>query len=518
MKKFFGTLAVSAALLGSAHANPFTDVPSGHWAYNAINHVVQSGIMKGYRGGMFKGKETVTRYEMAIIISRLVKKAHDGHGGAGTAVSSDVRRTMDRLGEEFMDELDLIGARLTALENAFHEHVVDGGEAGSSDGVNISGDIRFRTEFWNMDTSPTTDVSDDVTLHRTRLNFEKSIGDADIFAQLQHSGSFGDRAGTMADMGMSIHQVYSTIHFGDEGNTRDLQIGRFGMAYGDETLIGTVGWSNVGRTFDGFRYTAKEQGDSFGYDFFYTNVTDDDPTGMLAGAAANDDQFMGFNLSWDDVLKGEANVFWYDNGRDATVAAGDNVSTVGFNWSRSNDDSHYYFQYAQQSGDTGTAAGLPEYDGSMMRMTGTYDYDDDKTVSLDYQSYSGDDAGTDMSNWQRLYDTGHAILGFADVYTQAGVGTSGIDDLSLNFAYDYSDISAFGLAYHMFSANEVAGAGIDDDLGTELDLTWAYKYSDDVNFKFGYSAFSAGALATDATPGISAMDRTFGWVTTNVKF
>ena len=145
MKRIFSTLAVSAMLMGSVQANPFADVPSGHWAYNAINHVVQSGVMKGYRGGMFKGKETVTRYEMAIIISRLLNKHKGG------AVSSDVRRTMDRLGEEFMDELDLIGARLTALENAFHEHVTDGGDAGSGTGIKISGEMQFRNEFWSFD-------------------------------------------------------------------------------------------------------------------------------------------------------------------------------------------------------------------------------------------------------------------------------------------------------------------------------------------------------------------------------
>jgi len=514
MKKFFGTLAVSAALIGSAHANPFTDVPSGHWAYNAINHVVQSGIMKGYRGGMFKGKETVTRYEMAIIISRLVKKAHDGHGGAGTAVSSDVRRTMDRLGEEFMDELDLIGARLTALENAFHEHVVDGGDTGGN-GVNISGDIRFRTEFWDNDVAPggTVSTSDNMTLHRTRLNLDKSVGDADVHVQLQHSGMFGNGfSGNLADGGMSIHEVYTTIHYGDEGNTRDLQIGRFGMAYGDETLIGTVGWSNVGRTFDGIRYTAKEQGDNFSYDAFFTNLRD-----SANAAAGSDDNFMGFNLSWDEVLEGSANVFWYS--RHAAVAGGsdDSLSTVGFNWSRSDDDWNYYIQYAQQSGDDSVAAGVTgvEYDGSMMRLTASYDYDEDKTVSVDYQSYSGDDAGTDNSGWQVLYPTGHAIQGFADV-----IAHTNIDDLSLNFKYDYSDTSAWGLAYHMFTANEVA-ANTDDDMGSEIDLTYSYKYSDDVNFKFGYAAFSEGGsqdVISATNQGISPRDTTFGWITTNVKF
>ena len=49
---------------------------------------------------------------MATIISRLLKRA----GGSNDA---DVRRTLDRLGEEFMDELDLIGARLYSFGRCF---------------------------------------------------------------------------------------------------------------------------------------------------------------------------------------------------------------------------------------------------------------------------------------------------------------------------------------------------------------------------------------------------------------
>jgi len=516
MKRIFGTLAVSAMLMGSVQANPFTDVPSGHWAYNAINHVVQAGVMKGYRGGMFKGKETVSRYEMAIIISRLLNKMK------GNAISSDVRRTMDRLGEEFMDELDLIGARLTALENAFHEHVTEGGDMGSGNGVNISGEVRVRTELWDADTGATTDASDDFTLLRSRINMEKSVDNADVVAQLQVSGSFGNGAGANAalgDDGISIHQIYTNLHFGEDGNTRDLQVGRFEMAYGNESLIGAVNWSNVGRTFDGFRYTSREAGDDFGWDLFYTNLTDDAQAAMGANGAGNpgtfgnDDQFMGFNLMWDEVLEGGLNVFYYKRNSD-NVAAGNRLNTLGFNWSREDDEWNYYLQYAQQSGDTSGLAGAAEYDGDALHLNIGYDYDDDKSVALDYQVYSGNDATTANSNeaFQVLYPTGHAFLGAADQFAQTNV-----DDLSLHFKWDKDEKSSWGLAYHMFSANEVA-ANVDDDLGTEIDLTYSYKYSNDVSWNLGYAAYSEGALPTDATPGISGRDATFAWVTTNVKF
>ena len=38
-----------------AFAGPFSDVPSDHWAYRAVNHLQQEGIIVGYPDGTFKG-------------------------------------------------------------------------------------------------------------------------------------------------------------------------------------------------------------------------------------------------------------------------------------------------------------------------------------------------------------------------------------------------------------------------------------------------------------------------------
>lgn len=63
----------------------YTDLAAGHWATNAINLVSSSGIMKGYADGSFKPNQTITRAEMATILSRLVTN------GQGNAVSfSDI--------------------------------------------------------------------------------------------------------------------------------------------------------------------------------------------------------------------------------------------------------------------------------------------------------------------------------------------------------------------------------------------------------------------------------------------
>lgn len=55
----------------------YSDIAAGHWAAQAIHQVSTSGIMKGYADGSFKPNQTITRAEMATILSRLVKNAQE---------------------------------------------------------------------------------------------------------------------------------------------------------------------------------------------------------------------------------------------------------------------------------------------------------------------------------------------------------------------------------------------------------------------------------------------------------
>ena len=83
-------LAIVVAAPCFAAANPTQTVPFDHWAYNAVDQLVQKGIIIGYPDGTFKGDRAMTRYEFAMAISRLldVMKAQ----GGGIAVSAPLYR------------------------------------------------------------------------------------------------------------------------------------------------------------------------------------------------------------------------------------------------------------------------------------------------------------------------------------------------------------------------------------------------------------------------------------------
>lgn len=54
--------------------NFFTDVPEDHWALDSVNKLVKMGVTQGYPDGTFRGREEITRYEMAIFLSKMAHK------------------------------------------------------------------------------------------------------------------------------------------------------------------------------------------------------------------------------------------------------------------------------------------------------------------------------------------------------------------------------------------------------------------------------------------------------------
>ncbi len=124
-------MAMALGVTASAYAaNPFSDVPAGHWAYDAVNKLAAEGVVDGYPDGTYGGDKLMTRYEMAQIVAKAMAK------GAN----------VDKLAAEFADELDSLGVRVANLEK-------------KADNVKITGQIRASYR----------DVDGDTKSHQGRL-------------------------------------------------------------------------------------------------------------------------------------------------------------------------------------------------------------------------------------------------------------------------------------------------------------------------------------------------------------
>ncbi|MBE8951565.1 MAG: S-layer homology domain-containing protein [Quinella sp. 1Q7] len=129
MKKTVVAALAAAFVVGAtsttfAAANPFSDVPAGHWAYNSVAKLAAEGVIEGYGDGTYRGDRNITRYEMAQMVAKAMAKNPSGANKA----------ELDRLAAEFRDELDALGVRVSNLEKY-------------ADKVTWTGELRYR--YWN---------------------------------------------------------------------------------------------------------------------------------------------------------------------------------------------------------------------------------------------------------------------------------------------------------------------------------------------------------------------------------
>ena len=281
-------MAMALGVTASAYAaNPFSDVPAGHWAYDSISKLAAAGVIEGYGDDTFRGDRLMTRYEMAQIVAKAMAK------GAN----------VDKLAAEFADELDALGVRVAALEK-------------KADNVKITGQIR-----WHY-----ADISGDKSAYqhqlRTRLLLTGKVNDSWNYVTMLENRS--DKSDYLGDEGTAVQRAYLDGRLGGAkvmagrwnltrepgGNIYDNRVDGVKIGYGDKVKLGayyaklaTTSWKKYALGGDamgtnafgkkGYAWgvdAAAKLGDKVtlfaGYDKFKDHHTDDDDGIFDAGLAA----------------------------------------------------------------------------------------------------------------------------------------------------------------------------------------------------------------------------------------
>jgi hypothetical protein len=115
-----GLLTVLSMGFGLAQ---FSDVPAGHWAKEAVEALAAKGILVGFPDGTFRGNETLTRYQAALIIYRLLQQIEEelkakGESPTMEAMSSEDLEALKNAIQELAAELAALGVRVSALEDS----------------------------------------------------------------------------------------------------------------------------------------------------------------------------------------------------------------------------------------------------------------------------------------------------------------------------------------------------------------------------------------------------------------
>ena len=236
-KKLLAALVATMAVGTTAFAaNPFVDVPSDSWAYKSVVELADAGIIQGVDGQYFQGERNITRYEAAEMVAKAM-----AHQDKATV---EQRALINKLADEYADELNNLGVRVSALEN----------KVGN---VKLSGDFRLRYQHKNATPGLEDEVGNDASwTYRVRLRANAQVNDkvSVTYGLSTNNQSFSNNnAATAADP-----DIYTDIAKVDAqlGKNVTLSVGRT-----DAYVLGNGYGYNYGDAFD--RAELKYANDSF---------------------------------------------------------------------------------------------------------------------------------------------------------------------------------------------------------------------------------------------------------------
>ena len=284
-------------------ANPFVDVPSDSWAYKSVVELADAGIIQGVDGEHFQGQRNITRYEAAEMVAKAM--AHMDKA------SVEQRALINKLADEYADELNNLGVRVSALENRVGN-------------VKLTGDARIRYRYQSegdkfkdangnekvVNDKQTNDNSWD---YRVRVRANAQVNDRTKVTYGITTGvrSFADNGPASSENNVTTDLANVDYNFG--GNNWDLLVGRYEYDMGNGHGYGFL----YGDTFDGaqLQYHNDKFAATAGYGKFKESLMagDKDYDGVKTGYGELDGFFGGGRAA------GSAVGVYYN---DYTVAGG----------------------------------------------------------------------------------------------------------------------------------------------------------------------------------------------------
>jgi hypothetical protein len=405
--------------------------------------------------------------------------------------------------------------------------------------LNLGAEVRHRYEYWkDYDFNSAVNDKDDVIGQRVRLNFE-IIPTETVkgFIQVQDTRAWGNASvyplngipvptvgsgnNTLASQGAStdLHQAYFSALNKKSGLS--IQAGRQEWSYGTQKVIGPVGWSNVGRAFDGVRVRHDKK--SITTDFLWSRISEGGRT--RAGAAVIDRvdaDFYGvystlkfvkshpFDLYWLTLSDGEATA------GEAGVSGHTHYHTAGLQLSKVRPAGRLSIEYGTELNyQFGKRSGM---DHEAYAVHGRFGVGSAKwplqaRLLYQFDLASGDTNRADgkSETFQQLFPTVHLWHGYLDLVARQNV----MDHWVALYTVPAKDWKA-GLHFHALSAAEGTdalyrangavirvpppGGSGGTDFGKEIDLIVDKKMNANWALQAGFGQFLTGKYLANVLP------------------
>ncbi len=292
---------------------------------------------------------------------------------------------------------------------------------------------------------------------------------------------------------LDFHQAYFAV---DNlfGTAFRLKVGRQELAYGNQRLVGSVGWSNVGRTFDAA--VAAYRTDAVSVDVF---------TAQLQGSTVNTFSqnlhglYSTFRLA--EAHLADAFVLLDDN-RDV-VADGPEAGskklqryTLGAYLHGKPAPFDYALEAVYQSGKMALADAQERASIGAYLVSGALGFTVHKAKKLrigaHYTRLSGDDNPADGAarTFNTLFATNHKFYGFMDYFPRT-FSPYGLQDVALSVGLNPTPALGLKVDLHHFASERGIDTTGQQALGQEIDLSVKYKYNDSFSLAAGASFFLA---------------------------
>ena len=271
----FAATLLMTSVVSAAAANPFADVPKGHWAYASLTKLEQGNVLTA--GKDFDGNKIITRYDMAQLVGAALANKDK--------YSADVQQNvLPKLTAEFADELNSLGVRIAKLEVA-------------GDNVNFNGQIRWHY----VDNYRSKHDSNDDHQLRSRIYINGKVNETwDYHAMLENKQDFH----TNAEEGKTgFERAYVTGPLGGAKVTA----GAFGNLMAEGNIYDT--------NFDGIKF---EFGDVIKYSLLYGEADIERDNKMFVATASykdyDYDAAIGYHRINYDEGNPAANTIWSAGG------------------------------------------------------------------------------------------------------------------------------------------------------------------------------------------------------------
>lgn len=381
----------------------------------------------------------------------------------------------------------------------------------------VEGTFRPRSEYRNGYGLLRTPASEPAYFisQRTRLAVSYEADSYKIKVSGQDVRVWGEVDQLQDNPSVNIHEAWARLSL---SNRFQLKLGRQELVYGNQRLLGSVNWTQQGRSHDALLLQYNVPASNFQLDLggAYNQTAEN-----LLGNNYRLNNYKILSFAWLNKKIG-----------DMTVS----VTSLADGFEKQADEVKFRYTYgsrlkyewrnAQLSGSIYGQQGDDAYRNniSAYMVTGQLQYQLRNwhfKMGYDYLSGgSADDSNPVRHAFSTLYATNHKFYGNMDYFLNIPVDTrgGGLQDRYLNAGYWIDNSATVSLTYHHFALahairNPVNSTEIiERQLGSEFDLKFGYQLNDDVSFSAGYSLMLSTESLDQLQQRNGRATQHWGWV------